>query len=118
MESALHRLIEHAPCGFRRWWRRAPRLSEPFRWAFYAHHVIHRRRTFRRDFVTQYLSHEERRELDRRLQGSLGALIRRERYGLTLRGVGLVMFNLPILPFLPILWWGLGSWGVAGTLPG
>lgn len=117
-ESSLHRLIKHARSGGRAVWNRYPRLFQPFRRAYYSHHVVHHALTFRQDFVTQFRDEAEREELDRQLTGELGDLIRRERYGLTLRGYGILAFNIPILPFVPLIGFALGPWVLLGALPG
>lgn len=117
-ESSLHRLIKHAGRRGRSFWARFPRLCEPFRRAYYSHHIVHHALTFRQDFVTQFRNEDERRALDQRLTGTFGELIRREQYGLTLRGWGIVAFNLPLLPILLLIPAVLGPWVFLGSLPG
>jgi hypothetical protein len=68
--------------------------------------------------VTQFCSEHERERLDARLQGPQGSLICREQYGLTLRGVGIAWFNLPILPCIPLISLVCGPWVLLGALPG
>jgi hypothetical protein len=117
-ESGLHRLIKHADSEARRSWRKHPRLFQPFIRAYYSHHIVHHALTFRKDFVTQFRSTDEKATLDRQLTGPLGDLIRRECYGLTLRGTGIIAFNVPILPFVPLIGFTLGPWFLLGALPG
>jgi len=117
-ESSLHRLIKHARTGGRAVWKRYPRLFHPFLRAFYSHHVVHHVLTFRQDFITQFRNKAEKEELDKQLIGAFGELIRREQYGLTLRGYGILAFNAPILPFVPLIGFALGPWALLGALPG
>ncbi|MDH5741674.1 MAG: hypothetical protein OEY77_15235 [Nitrospira sp.] len=117
LESAFHRAIYHADPRTRRLWARYPLIGGPFRRAYFSHGIVHHCWTFRRDFVTQFTSEHERARLDRRIQGTQSSLIRREHYGMTLRGVGIVWFNLPILPFVLLIGLVLGPWGLVGVLP-
>ena len=117
-ESSLHRLIKHARSRGRAVWKRYPRVFQPFIRAYYSHHVVHHALTFRQDFVTQFRDRAEQEQLDEQLTGEFGALIRREQYGLTLRGSGIVAFNLPIVPFVPLIGFALGPWVLLGALPG
>lgn len=119
LESSLHRAIHHAGPQTRRFWAQYPLIGRPFSRAYFSHGIIHHRCTFRRDFLTQFSSKEEREELDRKLRDSdQGSLIRREQYGLTLRGVGVLWFNLPILPVVPLIGFVCGPWVLLGALPG
>ncbi len=118
LESSLHRAIHHAGPRMRRFWTHYPRIGGPFRRAYFSHGIIHHRWTFRRDFVTQFHSDDERKRLDEKIPVDQGVLIRRERYGLTLRGQGVVWFNLPILLCLPLIGFAWGPWVLLGALPG
>lgn len=118
LESYLHRAIHHAGPGMRRLWAHYPMIAGPFRRAYYSHGIVHHRWTFRRDFVTQFSSEEERARLDERISGAQGSLIRREHHGLTLRGMGIVWFNLPIVPCVPLIGFVFGPWVLLGALPG
>jgi hypothetical protein len=117
-ESSLHRAIKHGRRRARTLWRRYPRVFQPFLRAYYSHHIVHHALTFRQDFVTQFRDPADKERLDRQLSGPLGDLIRREQYGLTLRGSGILAFNVPILPFLPLIGFSLGPWVLLGALPG
>jgi hypothetical protein len=117
LESTLHRVIFHAGPWTRRLWARYPRLSGPFRRAYLSHGIVHHRWTFRKDFVTQFSSQWEKEQINQRLRGAQASLIRREQYGMTLRGVGIVWFNLPILLCTLLIGLVLGPWGLAGALP-
>ncbi len=118
MESSLHRAIHHAGPQIRRLWARYPRMSAPFRRVYFSHAIVHHRWTFRRDFVTQFSSCQEKAWIDARIQPPHNPLIRREQYGLTLRGIGLVWFNLPMVPWVCLVGMVFGPWVLAGTLPG
>ncbi|MFZ1804985.1 MAG: hypothetical protein WAU05_13750 [Nitrospira sp.] len=103
LESLIHQVIYHAEPRTRWLWAQHPRISGPFRHAYFSHGIVHHRWTFRRDFVTQFTSEHERERLDQSMQGPQGVLIRREHYGMTLRGVGIVWFNLPMVPVLLLI---------------
>jgi hypothetical protein len=115
-ESFLHRSVQHAGAGVRKFWLRYPRLFGPFLRAFYSHHVIHHARTFRRDFVTQFRSRQEQEALDRAMPPGWLERIKGEEYGLTLKGWGVLMFLLPVFPCVPLLYWLVGPWATAGAL--
>lgn len=117
LESTLHRVIYHAGPQTRRFWARYPRISGPFRRAYFSHGIVHHRWTFRENFVTQFSNRQEQERLDQRLRGDQASLIRREQYGITLRGVGIVWFNLPILPWIVLIGQVLGPWGLVGAIP-
>jgi hypothetical protein len=115
-ESFLHRNIQHAGGRVRKFWLRYPRLFKPFLRAFYSHHTIHHARTFRRDFVTQFQSKEEQEAVDRIMPPGWLEQIKQEEYGLTLKGFGVIMFLLPVLPCVPLLFWLTGPWVTAGAM--
>lgn len=115
-ESFLHNNVQHARAQVRRFWERYSALMKPFLRAYFSHHTIHHCRTFRKNHVTQFRSEEERERLDEALTGFHGALIKRERYGVSVSGVGVLMFLLPVLVWLPVVYWALGGWVLAGTL--
>jgi sterol desaturase/sphingolipid hydroxylase (fatty acid hydroxylase superfamily) len=117
LESTLHRVIYHAGPRTRRFWARYPRISGPFRRAYFSHGIVHHRWTFRKNFVTQFASRQEQEQLDQRFRSAQALLIRREHYGVTLGGVGIAWFNLPILPGLLLIGLVLGPWGFVGALP-
>lgn len=117
LESTFHRVIYHACPHTRRLWARYPLLGGPFRRAYFSHGIVHHCWTFRRDFVTQFTGGHERERLDHRMRGPQGSLIRREHYGMTLRGVGIVWFNFPILPFVLLIGLVVGPWELVGMLP-
>jgi hypothetical protein len=117
LESILHRVIYHAGPRTRRLWACYPLIGGPFRHAYFSHGIVHHRWTFRRDFVTQFSNEQERERLDQRIRGPQSSWIRREHYGMTLRGVGIVWFNLPILPFVLLIGLVCGPWVLVGALP-
>ncbi|HMS85826.1 MAG TPA: hypothetical protein PKD12_19450 [Nitrospira sp.] len=117
LESYLHRVIYHAGPRTRRLWARYPRIGGPFQRAHFSHGIVHHQWTFRKDFVTQFSSQQEKARLDRRLRGPQGSLIQREYYGMTLRGVGIIWYNLPILPCILLVGLVVGPWGILGALP-
>lgn len=115
-ESFFHHHIGHASVGLRRFWARHPLIGTPFLNAYYQHHIIHHGRTFKKDFVTQFTSAEEEEALFESMPTHLREHIRKEKYGMTLKGLGIVMFVLPIVPSVPVIYWLLGVWVTLGAL--
>lgn len=114
-ESFLHRAILHAGSRMRRYWKRHPLLCTPFLRAYYCHHVVHHGLTFKKNHVTQFQDEQERGRLDSRLPIRWARLLREEQYGLTLRGSGLLMFVLPVVPLLPLIYFLCGTWVTIGA---
>ncbi len=83
-ESFLHNNVQHGRARVRKFWEQHPTLMGSFSKAYFSHHIIHHSRTFRKNHVTQFRSQEEKARLDAELTGMRGALIQRERYGLSL----------------------------------
>lgn len=116
-ESLLHRFVGHAGGKSRRFWAKHPRLFGSLLRVHYRHAVVHHGLTFRVDHVTQFEDAAAKAEIDRAVAPRADALIRRERYGLTIGLRGLVTYNLTVAPILPILYGLAGSWAVWGALP-
>lgn len=116
-ESFLHNVVQHGRGRGRAFWERHPLLCAPFRMAHYSHHLIHHCRTYRKDHVTQFRSQEEKKCLDATLRGWFrGELILRERYGTTIEGVGILQFILPVVPFVPLVYFLFGGYVLAGMM--
>ena len=100
IESFFHQRVSDAPQRTVRAWQRFPRVCAPLLRANYSHHVIHHRRTFRTDHVTQFASEEERVALDAQLAalGKHGRLIRNAGYAVRLEGSGALAFIAPFIP--------------------
>ena len=115
-ESFFHRAIGHAPPRLRRVWGRAPRVGTFFLRAWYAHHVVHHLRTFRRDHVTQFSSPGEEARLRSGLVAQGRGHIVEQDYGLRVGGPGeFLRYVAPTLPvFLAACWLG-GAWFTAGA---
>jgi hypothetical protein len=109
-ESFLHHHVAHAGARVRKFWLRHPRFFAPFLRSYYSHHVIHHARTYRGDYVTQFRSKEEQEALDRAMPPHWLERIKREEYGLTLKGWGILLFVGPVLPVVPLLYWLAGPW--------
>ncbi|MDR3613684.1 MAG: hypothetical protein P4L53_08955 [Candidatus Obscuribacterales bacterium] len=115
-ESFFHHHIGHASPRLRRFWARHPFIGKPFLNAYYEHHTIHHARTFRKDFVTQFTSPEEEEKLYQSMPKDRRDFIRKEEYGVTLKGFGIVMFVLPIVPSVPFIYLLFGLWVLLGAL--
>src|SRR5262249_17730168 len=83
-ESFLHDNIHHAHRWFLDLQKKSPRLLKPFRDAYFSHKIVHHCWTYRRDHVTPFLTEEQKRRADERLQDSVGQRIIAEKYGTTL----------------------------------
>lgn len=117
LESWLHQRVGHAPAKFVKRWERHPTLWRSRIDTRYAHHVVHHRRSYRHDHVTQFRSDAERERLDLDLaaRGACGERIRRSRYGLRLDGGGALAYVLPLLAGVPLLGLAWGRWTMAGA---
>ncbi len=115
-ESFLHNNIQHGRSWVRKFWQKHARLMGPFSDAYFSHHIIHHCRTFRKNHVTQFRTQEEKDRLDAELTGPKGAHIQRERYGVSLVKVGIIKFLLPVIGFLPLIYWLFGGWVLGGAL--
>jgi len=115
-ESFLHNSVQHGRSQARKFWEKHALLMGPFSRAYFSHHIVHHCRTFRKNHVTQFRSQKEKDQLDAELTGFHGALIQRERYGVSLADVGVLMFLLPVIGFVPLIYWLLGGWGLSGAL--
>jgi hypothetical protein len=115
-ESFLHHHVGHASPKLRQFWTRHPLIGKPFLDAYYSHHTIHHARTFRKNFVTQFTSSDEEEKLFQSMPHDRRAFIRKEEYGLTLKGFGIVMFVLPISPVVPFIYLLFGLWVTLGAL--
>lgn len=118
-ESYFHRAVGHATPRLRRLCVRAPLLGSFILRAWYAHHVVHHLRTFRRDHVTQFAAPGEEARLRSGLLAQGRGHIVEQAYGVRVGGPGeFLRYVAPTLPvFLAVCWLG-GGWFTAGaTLP-
>ncbi len=117
IESYLHQHVSDAPNKTVKRWARFPRLFNYLIRTRFSHHVVHHRRTFKADHVTQFRSQSERDALDAELalRGAHGALIQRSMYAVRLHGSGALVFVAPLLPAIPITLLLLGPWATVGT---
>lgn len=123
IESILHHKVSDAPKRTLDFWMRYPRLFSIFIKANYSHHIIHHRKTFRKNYITQFEDEQEREALDAVLaaRGKHGKIIRKSRYAMTLQGSGALVFVLPFLPVTMLLFivsppTFAGAFAVATTL--
>jgi hypothetical protein len=118
-ESLGHKFTGHPGPALRRLYLRHPRLFFPFLRPLYQHLVIHHHKTFTGRFFDQFDSARHKLEVDAwiamKFPSDFSALIWREKYNLTLRGVtGVLPFAIPfcvgpLLIFLtlgPVAFWG------------
>jgi hypothetical protein len=115
LESLWHNNIQHARGRVLRFLQRHPKLCRALLSARFSHQTVHHAWTYRKDHVTQFRSVEEQQALDTRLSGSLGTRIRRERYGTTLKGFGVLAFLAPSLPFFALVPVLFGPWVALGA---
>lgn len=117
VESYVHQHVGHAsPQTVARWKHRSG-VCGFLAQINYAHNVVHHQQTFRRDFVTQFCSGDERRQLDSELAalGAEGKRIIRSNYGLQLQDLGALVFFAPLVPVLPwlgsqrFIWTAIGA---------
>lgn len=117
IESLMHQYVSDAPNKTVKRWERFPHLCRYLIRTRYSHHVVHHRRTFKQDHVTQFRSASERQALNRELaeRGQHGRIIRRSRYAVRLHGSGALVFVAPLLPAIPLTAFTLGPWGTLGS---
>jgi hypothetical protein len=115
-ESFIHHRVLHASVRTRAFWARHPFFGKYFLNAFYGHHTIHHARTYRQNFVTQFVSQEEEDRLYAAMPAHLRDMIKNDEYGRTIKGFGVVMFVMPIMPILPALYFICGPWITAGAM--
>lgn len=116
IESIVHQHVSDAPNKSVKRWERIPRLCRYLIRTRYSHHVVHHRKTFKQDHVTQFRSESERETLDQELAGLgyHGQIIQRSLYAVRLHGSGALVFIAPLLPAIPLTAFMLGMWGTVG----
>lgn len=116
IESFMHQHVSDAPNKTVKRWERFPRLCRYLIRTRFSHHVVHHRRTFKQDYVTQFRSESEREALDRELahHGHHGKIIQRSLYAVRLHGSGALVFVAPLLPAIPLIAVTLGMWAALG----
>ena len=115
-ESFFHQHIGHASPRLRRFWQRHQLFGSFFLSAFYTHHILHHCKTFRKDFVTQFESHEERQRLIDEIPEASRKSIMADLFGLTLKGRSKFFFVAPILPLVPVIYLVFGLWVTLGAI--
>lgn len=117
IESIVHQHVSDAPNKTVKRWERFPHLCRYLIRTRYSHHVVHHRRTFKQDYVTQFRSEPERESLDQELAnfGYHGQIIQRSCYAVRLHGSGALVFIAPLLPAIPLTAFTLGVWGTVGS---
>jgi hypothetical protein len=117
IESFMHQYVSDAPNKSVKRWQRFPQLFRYLIRTRYSHHVVHHRRTFKQNHVTQFRGDSEREALDEELAqlGTHGQLIQRSNYAVRLHGSGALVFVVPLLPAIPLAVLMLGIWGMVGA---
>jgi hypothetical protein len=67
--------------------------------------------------VTQFVDAADKARVDTIIAARGDSLIEKERYGLTIGLRGVLTYNVPVLPVLPVLFWSCGSVACLGALP-
>ena len=116
-ESFCHRLFGHAPKWLRVKWIQYPRILGWLRWFYWSHSIIHHGKTFKRDFITQFRSPDEKNKLDNTLNREELTMVRKTHYGLTILVGGFPFFMGPPAVVLPILKLFVGNWSVMTAFP-
>lgn len=116
IESYTHEHVSDAPQRAVKRWMRHPRLFHYLIRTRHSHHVVHHRRTFKQDFVTQFRSVQEQARLDIELQTdpSTADRIRRSGYAVRLHGSGGLVFIFPLLPIVPVAALVFNGWVAVG----
>ena len=115
-ESFLHNHVAHASAAVRRMWKKTKWFYKWFDRPFYSHHVVHHFLTYRVDYVTQFKDKADHAQIDRSILDDYASGIKKERYGLTLRGMGILRFVAPVAPLFVILPLMFGWFTFIGSL--
>lgn len=115
-ESFYHKNIGHAGPKVRAFCDHYPRPTDFIMRAVNGHSIVHHTKTFRKDFVTQFQSAEEREELDRTLSPAMKRDMHNSQYGVTINGFDIVKFMLPSLPVFFLFFLITGPWVTLGGL--
>lgn len=119
LESFIHEHISDASPPSVRWFRRHPRISHFALRAWYSHHVIHHRATYRVSFTQQFRDDQERARLIRLLErrGPHGRLILDAEFATRLNGSGALVFVAPLFVVGGLLLWLRGATQLIGAIP-
>lgn len=117
IESFVHQHVSDAPPKRVKQWQQHPRLLKYLIRTNYSHHVIHHRKTFRRDHITQFCGVDEQEALNELLAelGNHGEIIKRSKYAIKLHGSGSLVFAAPLLPMVPVCYLLAGRWATLGA---
>ena len=100
IESWMHQYVSDAPMRLVNKWLKYPRLLNYLIRTNYSHHVVHHRKTFKLNHITQFRNDKERYCLDAELllHGKHGVIIKKSQYAVKLHGSGSLVFIAPLLP--------------------
>lgn len=96
-ESLLHRCVGHASVRSRQRSRVIPFLFRFVTTLHFGHTVVHHKKTFRSNHVTQFTDHMEREQLDTELVATGRGVFIRTQYGLITDVIGTLYFAAPPL---------------------
>ena len=117
-ESLIHQYVGHATKSCQHFLERHVAFCWLFSRTCFQHDVIHHKKTFLDHYFIQFLDEEERDALHRWLvvqsimSDKYFTLIQQEKYGLTLKGSGIISFFAPVIIVPPLCGWLVG-WSFA-----
>ena len=111
-EQYFHRDILHASSKIVNRWKRSEFVIYNMLYrGYYAHHIVHHKKTFIKSYTEQFSSKEEKDILDRFLIDKFGSSDESQDYGLTINSFNsYFMFMLPLVLLSPILLYLLESY--------
>lgn len=117
-ESFFHRTIQHAPKSLRLVYGKLGGPGRALLRAWYTHHAIHHRLTFRTSHVRQFSSQDERRKLDSFLVSRGKRHVIAEDYGSRIgpRLADYLLYVAPTVPIFAAVCWAGGAVFTCGAL--
>lgn len=115
-ESLTHQYVYHAGTTLRALWKKNEVIYKVMTRGFFQHAIVHHGMTFKKDYITQFRSEQEREALDAILPPELADSIRLEGYGLTPHKLSLLFYSVQAVAAVPI---GLliGPWAAVVSVP-
>lgn len=97
-ESFSHDKIHHATPEVRAKWKRMGKIGEILKRSYLSHSGVHHGATFKKDYVTQFASDEERARLTAKMVKSGNRRVVDDNFGLTISSLGVLRFLVPATP--------------------